>query len=377
MDLSEPTNSGKRYSWISSIGVIVVVLGLLFYWYYWRVPNYVIPDVPYFGIYIGNILANDSETSVGMLLRYWGDERTDLNDIISEFPSVDTLENERSAFVTFERLKTFFDKQGYQTEIRKFNNIRDFAEFINPRVKTPLIILRHLSDRSDLPPLPVFSVLVGIEGRELIIHDNIYGNNYRLGFDDFNKLTSGLQHRFLVVQPSPAIAGELKPKRTGQSYPARLGIMDSKDNIDLNLRWAAMSISAIQGGNNPSASRDRWRAIVEHSAFEGLHPAGRITAYVYLAKFERELGNYNRAIEIIEKFAIPLNHDLNKPYQEWGRDPAFPSQFTSPWLSLARTYIATNQLEKAGMMIAKAVQINASDPLVQFVKNELKVKKGL
>lgn len=353
--------------------LLAIAIGGAFYWYTGRIPDYVILDVPYLGLYSGTILWNDSQTSAAMLLRYWGDGRVDLKTITKELPT--------GTLTSFDSLSEFFRRYGYRAEVHEFRGIKELSKFINPQVKTPLIMLRRLSHRTDLPPIYTFSVLLGIRGsrEELIFHDNIYGNNYRITFSEFEDLLQGVGRKFLAVQPTPEIKNQLRPVWEDKPYPLRRNIMDSADNIDLNLRWAVLDTLASRGDLSAEQLRDGWQAIVEHPAFLNLHPLGRIVAYIRLAKYHRDLKNYTEAIRVIEEYALRLNHNLNQPYGEWDRDPTTVRESIQPWLSLERTYIAMGDLMKAKAALGKALALMPDDPTVREDLrrlNELTNEKG-
>lgn len=362
-DMEESLRSRKKIFLISFFVLVILIVASIFYYlYYVKISDHVIPDVPYFGIYSGTLLETDTQTSIAMVMRYWGDNRLGLRQIAEELPYKK---------IPIESVAAFFKKYGYDTEVYNYKKIKDFSRFINSKVNIPLIVPHRLTNRTDVPYASIHSVLIGISGsnKELVFHDNIYGNNYLISFAEFEKsLKDTLQPRFLVVRPSAKISNQLKPIRTNNSYPARKGIMDSSEDIDLEIRWAAVRTAATrveENQKNLELLRDSWKTIINHPAFSRIHPAGRVMAYSELAGYERKLKNYDEAIRIIEKLALPLNHDLNKPSGDWDRDPTVYKESIRPWLTLERTYFEMGDLQKTREALDRAVSINPENQLVK------------
>lgn len=361
-DMEESLNRKKIFLISFFALVILIVASIFYYLYYVKISDYVIPDVPYFGIYSGTLLETDTQTSVAMVMRYWGDNRLGLRQIAEELPY---------GKIPIESVEAFFKKYRYDTEVYNYKKIKDFSRFINSKVNIPLIVPHRLTNRTDVPYASIHSVLIGISGsnKELVFHDNIYGNNYRISFAEFEKsLKDTSQPRFLVVRPSAEISNQLKPIRTNNPYPVRKGVMDSSEDIDLEIRWAAIRTAATrveENQKNLELLRDSWKTIINHPAFSRIHPAGKVMAYSELAGYERKLKNYEEAIRIIEELALPLNHDLNKAYGDWDRDSTVYQESIRPWLTLERTYVEIGNLEKAKDALDRAASINPDNPLVR------------
>lgn len=345
----------RRLLWFAAI-LVVAVIGAYAYWVA-SIPSYLIPGVPYYGIYSGTVLWSDTQTALAMAMRYWGDERVSDLGITEDAPSVTTP--------TLDSIVDILRRYGYSADLYSFRRIRDFTQFVNARRKTPLIVVHKLSNRDDLPPLYVYSVLIGVDSSrdEITLHNSILGNNYRIAFSDFEKRTEGARRQFVAAVPHPSIRDQLRPPSTRASYPPRKAIMDAPEDLDLQLRWLAL-MQQRRDGADPRIMLAQWQELESHPAFLRLHPAARIVLHTNVAREHRRLGEYAEAIRVIEEFALPLNHDLNQPYGEWDRDPAVQRETDRPWLSLARTYMEMSALSEARRALNRAFAITPTDPNV-------------
>lgn len=353
--------------------IAVIAIGGVFYLLYLKPMDYVIPGVPYYGQYTGNMLLSDSQAVAGSLLGYWGDNKVGFDTVASALPL-----NQQ---VYFEQIAGFFQKYNYTAEVRAFSSPSDFYSYVNPRTKTPIIVVFKIPMPADLQDVRAYkyAILIGVlpSQQKLVLHDSIYGNNYLLDYSDFIKLTNGVIHKFLVVRPSLALLTELKPRGEGKPYPARLPIMDDPDIIDISTRWlvaGSLRVSTSTTTADIEKLKNQLETIVSRPGFPKLHPLTRIHIYVRLATAQRALKDYHGAISTIEKLALPLNHDLNQPYNGWARDSSMPKELAIPWLSLEQTWRAAGNLSMAKQAFNHAIKIN---PLLPEVQADRKILENL
>lgn len=343
---------------------VVVIGGYGYYTGWFGVSkSYTIPNVPYFGQFDGGVILSDIQSVVASTLGYWGDEGLGLEAIANKFAI--------GKSVSLPELAAFFELNGYDTSIEQYRSPDDFTKYVNKNSKTPLILALQLETPEDLPPTKIFhyALLIGVSSKKkLIFHDSLFGNNYEVPLTDFERVTAKTAHNFLVVTPGTELLSQLHPKTDVKPYPARLGIMDSKDITDLSIRWRAVSYLESLENKDLATIENYWKQITTHPAFEQLHPASRITAYVQLARLQRANHKYTEAINTIENFVLPMNHDLNKSFGEWVRDPNAQPIFAIPWLSIERSWFGLGNVAKAKEAFDQALAINPNDP---FVKQEI------
>lgn len=345
----------KQYFYLFLLGLLA--LGILVYWFYLPEKDILIYGVPYIGNFSGTAVSNAPQSITAMITRYWGDERIPLPDIVyKEFP----LRTAKGS-LTLSAYVLFFEKHGYDVKIEKFNKIVDFVPYLKQNI--PLVLPLKLP--SDKYALVDHSVLIGIlPGKNvLVFHSNLLGNNYEMPFSDFEKSWKNREadRVFLVIRPSPAILTLIKGQNHNQQYPKRLKIMDDPAMRDLGfkIKWT------IEQSYDRNAA-ELWEEIINDPAFKDMRPDGKIMMYVRLAREKAKSGEIDKAIEIVEKYALPLNHDLERPYGEW---PAFEflppgAQWGLPWEELGDFYLMKNDFKKAEEAFIKASALSPQNALV-------------
>lgn len=342
----------ERKKIIVIIGVIlaIAILGALFYYFNFisKPKAHLILGVPYYGMFSGTILGADVESSVAMILRYWGDEHLTLEEIGRNFGGIEpgTLQPRY-----WDDLKKFFESQQYDIELKQFKNVGEIARFISTPPEIPLLISTPRT-RSNGATFFVSAVLIGADPRAntITIHQSDRGNNYVLPARDlkFPILAS-------VVKPGSAIQPSLNGPNRDVSYPKRIGIMDDLDIREVSTLWtearfAERELTTSTIGKDQGKILEvmrKWEVVAKHSGFKKLHPAGRVLAYASQAYYVMEAGDYDLAIALLREKAIPLNHDLNKSYGEWPRDPSMHEKSTRPWLFLEMAYTGKGDLKNA------------------------------
>lgn len=355
----------KKLLLIVSLGIIVVIVVVFgFFRIYKQQPvDYLIAGVPYFSMYDGTPLWSGMQTSAAIILGYWGDNSLSFNEIVNDLsltfsrPGIST-----STLPELGDMKLFFEKQGYEAKLVSSRKVEDLYPYIKNNI--PIIVVRRLSFAPDLPSLYDVSVVIGLlsSKKEVVLHENILGNNYYLPFSEFSK--SAISN-FLVVEPSLMLKKTLsQPDRT-KPYASRLKLMDDPDIFDINLKWLAAANFA-RSNDDVSLQLLQWEKAKNHPAFLKLHPAAKIFALSEVAYRYSYLGKYDTAISMIEKDILPINRNLNEPFGEWNRSATFPQRVVYPYVILAKAYFGKGDKNKAKKII--------SDELASAINNEEQIK---
>ena len=359
-----------------SIIVGLILIGGSLTWYIFlpkQIENiYLIPGVPYVGLYTGTRLWNSAETSVYTVLQYWGDKRFSTADVAETF----SLQARDSKRLGLEELAGFFGSHGYLVRYVELNELFDFAQYINPRNRVPLVV-HQMASRND-QDITVIRVVIGIDdkNRLVTVHDNIFGSTYKISYDEFLGLFPESNRGFLVITPSPTIAELLQPQLNPSPYLPRTSIMDNTSVRQLIFAWLRMDEKTIQGVPDSEILLG-WLKISKDEAFPLLHPTARIIIYNRIARYYTLLHQYDEAINMLKNFSLPLyQEDIGASFNGWERseyDPAITARFRSiPWDYLGKAYIGKGNILEAKSAFKEALRIDPTNPTAKDELTKLK-----
>jgi tetratricopeptide (TPR) repeat protein len=341
------------------IGALIVAAGFYYYFYYYQPRvNYLIPSVPYNGVYNLFFERADSTalSSVMDILGYWGDERfslPELKKIFMEFattssaaPGVLPPYETQSTFT----MKKFFEDNGYETyrwaSSEAGDELKEIKKFVNSQKRIPVIIYqnRHYLDSSE--PVSGFRVVIGVfdKDKKVIVHDHDFGNNYEISYDNFEKMFQPNSRAILAVWPSNNLKASLKGPDYSASYPPRL---ESMDKIGLLLTTkGAQAVGYLQFGNFEKSSA-LLKEMIDSPDFQYFPPAFQVMELYTLALSYYNLGEYDKAIKLITERVMPMNQNLNKPFPGWVTLPGDIDRMALPYILLSRAYLKSGQRDLA------------------------------
>lgn len=314
--------------------------------------DYRIPYVPYWGGYVGSSISTAPGFAAMTVVNYWGDPRYTASNIADEF-QYSLLQKEASTTAT-EMLSEFLGLAGYRVEIRP-TTLEEIKSAID--ANEPVLVFQRLA--LDAPEtVETVRVAIGYSDSEqtLEFHDNNFGNNYKISYDDFAILNLESVNTMFVVNPSDALRADTGMQTITGEYPARLGIMDDPDIRSIQIDWVA--IDNLLAGD-PSRLQyqevaDRWKRIIEGPGFEKLHPAAR---YMAAFNYGRILTNFLRqqdeAVRVFADIAIPIaqGYDFRQSFGEWQREnpEVYDDAFwkSAAWVGLGVASIRNDDLETA------------------------------
>lgn len=327
--------------------------------------EHLIPKVPYRGQYLGTILSNQESTGVWTLLDYWGVPGVSTESLMADFePSdADGLRN-----LTIYKVRDYFAARGFTAEVLPIDTPEQLKFLIANNI--PVYVQQRLSGDTDMR-LVSSRIYIGYsdETDSFIVHDNNFGNNFVISYEEYLRLGWPWQ-RMLVILPSDyALSTEPKlPSAAVSDYPARLPIMDDLGLRDIQIKlmlvnWLKRQ-ALVHNENHVSEAVTLLENIINHPAFERLHPASRmIISYNLSGFYMSEVPNLARASEILETITLPLieQYDFSQPFGGWDRkmDPTvYKSPFwnATPWSRLGFIYQRMGDMEKARAAFEKALE---------------------
>src|SRR3989344_1490935 len=364
----------KRNLYLLGGIILVVIIAGAGFWY-WRAQqgNHLIPRVPYHGIYdcyfdcYGNPV-----TSVLTVLEYYGDERFSRDELMKRIPRGDK--------VSLKMLGQFFEENGYDTYFAtppKEKVIYEIKKFVNPDKNIPVIVLKK---RSPDPQFEenVYATVIGISDKErkMIVHEYLFGNNYEISYDDFAGIYAPRRfpRTMLAVWPSENLAPQLKGKNTALPYPLRLPLMDTVGPF--LAKQSDIGFMVREAEEDPARYEDIVKFAREQNIdprLESFHPLMKIYLRTGLARILRKAdkinpqGRLDEAIKVITDEVLPLNHDLNQPYQGW----ILPSKLIKngkvafPLMYLGTIYQLKGDFNKAFDSLEAAWAIDTSNFIIQ------------
>lgn len=348
--------------------IIVLALlsgGLYFYFQLVRV-NYLIPGVPYNGIY--NLFfqgANTSEiSSILDILGYWGDKKFSVSNLRQNF-SPARLATSTPISLTRQKseIQNFFIENGYETSgwlsVVSDDVIKEIKQFVNPKKKIPVIIFaRRPLDPENSIFLFTPQVVIGVfdSSQKVIVHDHFYGNNYEISYGDFRK-TQLAAGGMLAIWPSDKIKGSIEGPNYNLVYPQRLESMNkagallaTKDLLVFRFRWGWED-----AGERAIAV---YKDFVNDPNFKYLPPAFQIARLTNFARLYVELNQPDEAVKILNEQVLPLNKNLIQMHQGWS--DIFSDEFSVPYYILSLAYLKEGKRDLAFNSYKRWKVINAS-----------------
>lgn len=372
------------------LAVIIIGAGLVFYFFLKNANNnnevkgeinYLIPGVPYHGFY-DHFFDADSlvVSSVADVLGYWGDERFNIQDLISYFP--DSLNRDNTVTTTVYtslNIQSFFENNGYETyrwaSDKAGGELNEIKKFVNLSKKIPVIVYQKRSDDSDHMAVG-FRVVIGIfdNTEKIIVHDHDYGNNYEISYQNFEKMFQPNARAILAVWPSNELAAQLSKPTHSSAYPPRLKVMDEMGNL------------LIKGADAIGFWRQRnyQRAItleeefVNDPKFNDFSPAHRIRFYTFLSRLYLSIGNIEKAKEVLINKVGPINNNLSLPYGEWTEQISYfrnnrtEDKSEIPFAILAGIYFTQGDQKKSLENLEIATRIKPTDASIYQAYEKLK-----
>ena len=329
-------------------GLLILLAGGFFYYFYYYQPavNYLIPGVPYNGIY--NVffknVASAEVASVMDILDYWGDERFSKQELEERFsPSMATSSPSfQNSLSMTKKLSKDFENNGYETyqwiSPEPGNEIKEIKKFVNPDKKIPVIIFQKRSFES------LFAgprVVIGIFDKEkkVIVHDYFFGNNYEIQYQDFEKMFAQNARAILAVWPSDKIKELINGPDYNMVYPPRLEAMDKLGPI-LTSKLADATFYRLTT-KDYAQSNAAYEDLVNDQNFKYLPAAFQVTILSAFAGNYIYLKQYDEAIKIINEVVMPLNKNLGEAPSGWYVLPV--DKFVHPYFVLSLAYLKKGQ----------------------------------
>lgn len=363
--------------------LVCVVVALLFIvgWFAWKwqvnrdasnnlalnsSSDYIIPGVPSINIFnhqgdLSYIFPSDTTAGAVSVLEYWN---PGANNFV-EISSFIYAEKEK----TGEAIRKLIDAQykNKYTFKREKLSINDLKKYINPKVKTPLLLFFPLDkDQAVNINFHPLSVLIGIKESEkkIVFHNYYFGNNYEMSFADFEKSWERMRpderNAFYVIQPVD-IDERLKEisSRKMAEYPDRIRVMKEFNSLVANF-----AISRVMSSTNQNyLAMEYILRVKSDPRFEKeVHNAYKTELYFILANAYLKKGELDSAKENALR-SVELNHDLNKPLWDWpgmeiqGNKSGNTGEYSDPYRILGDVYLQTNEFELARQNYEKALAI--------------------
>jgi len=353
------------------VGGIVVLVSIAFgSWYFFGPVNYLIPGVPYFGIYDGLIdYHNNLVTNALMIMRYYGDERFSPGELVERLPL-----NTGGLPDDLDRLEEFFVEGEYETEriyLDEGKEIDGIKKFVNKKV--PVLVVQK---RSPDPKATgnILRLVIGVfdDEKKVVVHDYSYGNNYELSYDQFLDLFKPLERKTLfVVRPSGQLSNQLSRPDDVAPYPDRIEAMDklgsyyAGTNADLHHQKVEF-VAEAKKDNKPELYGEVLEIFQEQFLDERYnlqHPLAIIWSKSAYAQTLQAMGRYDEAIQSIVNEALPLNHDLDKPYDGWVITSGYikNGKVAYPYLRLGHAYGLKGDFVKAFESFYSGFEIDRSN----------------
>lgn len=369
----EVPNSNKTFRWIVilvlSVIVLAVVIGIS-----WRILSkkdifikridYVIPGVPYIGIYNhkGKLkrLAYDRDSAVASVLEYWSPRENDFVKI-------------RKGLVVFKQKKgpdylaSFVNGLGgVQAEVKNLK-LEELRNYISSSTRMPLITFTAISENQ--PPESRYypaRVLIGLKESEkkLIFHDYWLGNNYEVSFDEYNRLLEKtpleLRNKYVIIWPKN-LSNKLKEvqNRSIIPYPQRTEIMNKAEEMFKNYAMAVYPYYSKQYDE----TEKYFSNVINNPDFEEFFPPEyKVRVYCELAEMQLGKNDLEAALVNVQK-SIEMNHDLDKPFKDWlgykmrGNAPGHLGELTMPDRILGDIYMQLKDFARAKESYQKSLNI--------------------
>lgn len=334
---------------IAAALALLILGGVYVYFAYIRIPaENIILDAPYRGLFNdANTLDRDTLYTMATMAAFL---RSDISDeaINAAFPPGRPF--------SFSEVAEVFKNAGFKTEIKTAKRAEDLREFLNSRVRLPVMV--SLKPAADYPgEIRAFTLVVGKneDQKLLFLHDPYYGPYRQISFDEFDKLwlpspLTGTR-QMLAIKPKNGLPNLLNPASPPKENQAIKALAPHR------LLWLYAS-ELYFGQEDYLKAEEMWQSIFSDPLFLKLRPKGRVEAYAAFAWTELRLKKYKEALGAANK-AAALNHDLNKPFGDWPGYSA--SEIALPYLALAAIHKAQGNKSETRAAYEKALSIEPNN----------------
>lgn len=337
---------------------------------------YTIPGVPYYGTFnhIEGSISNPFNI-VASIAGYWG-ESAEIN--VSEMDK--SFDSSKGMIYN---IVSLFSTKGFSAQVVRLD-IADLKKYINPEIKTPLILFLPIS--SDQPASVTYysaMVLFGIDEKKqkLVFHNHWLGNNYEISFEEFgeleNKLPIDQRNKYIIIQPRN-LSEKLKElsQKEMQPYAKRISILQNGEQMfkdhaigagALELRMEDVSLLYLSKAEN-SPNFDEF-----------FPPFFKMLLYYEKAKAFFIKHDFDNALRYAQR-AVDMDHDLNKPFKDWSGiqidwgNGSIGSETDEPYYLLGYIYKQKKDFQKARENYNRVLEISPNDI---NAKNELEVLDAL
>jgi len=347
--------------------------------------DYVIPNVPYIGLYnhVGKngLLYQTAAPAVAMALEYWSPGKNNFSEIDRELYS--NTDHERGGLLTMERTASIINQLGDYNVRSEHLEIGDLKKYINSEARTPLLLFLPISGAvtHDDPYSPL-TLLIGIKENEkkLVFHDYWLGNNYEITYEEFNsrigRKNPSQRNEYLVVQPADFKSAMTAIRnRSVTPYPGRTQVMGQNSSMMENY---LRGYEALMAKNFQGALGYYSKVEGDQKFGEFLPPYLKVLLYTQSSEAFLNNNDIDKAISY-EKKAEGLNHDLDKPFLDW---PGYELAHNGinkygidrePYRVLGDIYFQQEKFTESKDSYMKAMEI---DPKSAIIKEKIQLVKS-
>lgn len=332
--------------------------------------GYVIPGVPYEGIYTyqGNAsVLSPALAPLASVFQYWGGtggfERLGSDMRLVTYP-------------------LYEDLREMQTIVNEFNTISatlaqlsldELGQYLNADERTPLIISLRVNDVPifiDPGPVAYPTVLIGInnDAKELTFHSYWYGPNYTMSFADFltrQNITADEKFEVLVVEP--AYKQQFLAEGVGlteEVYPPRTPLMDRLiPMLTMYINGYTFYYTTEEGTANVAAAIPYLLNVITDEDYEEFMPRFfKVSILTLLAQAHLDLDELDQAMSYIDQ-AESFNVDIEVPVGDWPgvymtqNSPEYPGTLSKVARTRGDIMLAKGDREGAKAQYEQALKI--------------------
>ncbi|MFA7319312.1 MAG: tetratricopeptide repeat protein [Parcubacteria group bacterium] len=323
---------------------------------------YLISGVPFYGVHNHfDRSLSVPVNSVASIMEYWEPGRSsssDMQEVIS-----------KQQGGAMNEVVSFFSRRDFSAKVLKLP-LTDLKKYINPEVKTPLLLFLPISvDQPAALAYAPSAVMIGLDEKEqkLTFHNYWLGNNYEMSFDEFNQLENKLRpdqrDMYIVVQPKD-LDEKLKgiSGRKTENYPARTEIMRNGEQMFKD--YAVGSGGAYESKMFDVALDFLSRVEKSPNFNEFFPPYMKTMLYSKMASAYIGENNFDSALVYAQK-AAAIDQDLDQPFKDWSGmkinwRAGSQSQLSDPYSLLGDIYRQQKDFQKAEENYVKALSIAPS-----------------
>lgn len=333
--------------------------------------------VPYEGTFKRTPITTSASFAAYTTVRYWRDERVELDEIMANFD----FDFDTPAAIRLNDVGNFLASYGYNVSYNQITEAESLRDYIDQGI--PVLVSQQLA-LDGLADLRTIRVAIGYSdpSETLIFHDNYFGNNYEISYDEFEELNADTAAVVLVASPPLAEDqldfGILGPNET-LDYPARTNLMESADLRAVRILW--LTINHLRAEYYAAGASDQdlvqeivasYETMINHPGFIELPPNSRIRANFMLARiYSNVLDRPEDAVQLIESEILPVvegETDLRAAYLDWGAlADDFPLVWyeTKPYVLLGIAYQKLGENDLAREAFLKALTADPNDQEAQ------------